>query len=416
VDVAVHDVLIGTQEAFIFRAGPLSLMLSAQTPTDDIEPYKSKMQVELKSLRVLYGLSAYDMECDLTEVVSETAFTFFSEDSMPQDLSGATKEQKLEISDTGMRLEVSLKELLFLKALQKTLATVDQGIAGLEALAQVEQQDTQQSSAKVSRQFSERARSMRIGLESLASGSQVSTVKVKFQRNIAKLTRCFKCPSIELHVIDDLPDAEEQDAHAGVSKVKLMLCRMSDIEVSETLGDMDANVSASIASFHVQAQAVGDTSDMETLLEPFPLQLKISTSRFSKKQEMVFEIPSGLEMTITPDHVQRPNEAKGRFDRHAKKKQLLMKLTLKANIQAGLKMMAGEVEPSYREKMFMFLSSLSHGEKRQICNRTDLPILCRIYPAADCNTLKRPLMQFVLPAGGSVKAPAPGTDSQTYLR
>jgi hypothetical protein len=46
VDVAVHDVLIGTQEAFIFRAGPLSLMLSAQTPTDDIEPYKNASGVE----------------------------------------------------------------------------------------------------------------------------------------------------------------------------------------------------------------------------------------------------------------------------------------------------------------------------------------------------------------------------------
>jgi hypothetical protein len=121
---------------------------------------------------------------------------------------------------------------------------------------------------------------------------------------MAKLRRSFKCPSLELTAIDDVRDLEAQDAGATVSKVKLLQCRMSDIEISEMLGDKDAKVSAIIGSFVVEAQAVGDTSDMETLLEPFPMQLAISTSRFSTKQEIEFKIPS-LEMTITPEHINR---------------------------------------------------------------------------------------------------------------
>ena len=99
--------------------------------------------------------------------------------------------------------------------------------------------------------------------------------KGKFQRNIAKLTRCFKCPSIELDVIDDLPDVQEQDARVLVSTIKLFQCRVSQILVSELLGDQDDKVSASIAGVDVQAQAVWNAGNMETLIEPFPLRLEI---------------------------------------------------------------------------------------------------------------------------------------------
>jgi uncharacterized protein YeaO (DUF488 family) len=409
IDVAVHDMLVGHGVLF-FRAGPLSLALSAQTPHDDKEPYRAKMQVVLQNLRVLYGQSVHDVEWDLTSVVSETALSLSNEDSMPQDLSGATKEQRLEIGGIdqgkmgGIRLEVSLKQLLFLQALQKVFSTVNDGIAGLQSLAQSEQQATQPSS-KV-RQLSRtptRAGSMQGG--AVSEGS----VKIKFQHNIAKLSRSFKCSSIELTAMDDVRDLEAQDAGASVGKVKLLQCRMSDIEISEMLGDKDAAVSAVIGSFSVQAQAVGDSSDMETLLEPFPLRLDISTSRFSTKQEIVFEIPS-IEMTITPDHINRPRETMRRFDRLAKKQQLMMKRLLQ-DMQAVLKKM-GEVgereqveDGNNKHNMLTFLSNLSPGEKRLIRNRTSCALQCRIYPAADCDTLKRPVMNFVLVPGGSVKVP-----------
>ena len=403
IDAAVHDVIIGTQEVLFFRVGPLSLVLSGKTPTDDKEPYKSEMQVSLKRLRVLYGQSLHDMEWDLTEVVSETALTFSSEESMPQDLSGAIKEQRIEIPDKGIRSAVSLRELLFLQALQKTFSTASQGIAGLESLAQAEQHAIRHSSSKLLRgRSSKGAESMSIDPGFRAQGK----AKGKFQRNIAKLTRCFKCPSIELDVIDDLPDVQEQDARALVSTIKLFQCRVSQILVSELLGDQDDKVSASIAGVDVQAQAVGNAGNMETLIEPFPLRLEISTSRYSTKQELVCEIPSDLEITITPDHIERPRETMQKFVRHIKKQQLLFNLTIKANIKAGLEKLGGEVEDNYRQKMFTFLSSLSPVEQRQIRNRTSMPILCRVYPAADCDTLKaKHLIEFVLPPGGSVMAP-----------
>jgi len=256
-------------------------------------------------LSVLYGQSVHDVDWDLTSVVSETSVSLSSEESMPQDLSGAIKEQRLEIGGiaqgklVGIRLEVSLKEIMFLQALQKVFSTVNDGIAGLQSLAQSKQQTTQPS-------FKARQLSRTLTRGASMRGSAVSevSVKIKFQHNIAKLSRSFKCPSIELTAIDDVRDLEAQDAGATVSKVKLLQCRMSDIEISEMLGDKDAKVSAIIGSFVVEAQAVGDTSDMETLLEPFPMQLAISTSRFSTKQEIEFKIPS-LEMTITPEHINR---------------------------------------------------------------------------------------------------------------
>jgi hypothetical protein len=304
IDVAVHDILVG-HGVFFFRAGPLSLALSAQTPHDGKEPYRAKMQVVLQNLSVLYGQSVHDVDWDLTSVVSETSVSLSSEESMPQDLSGAIKEQRLEIGGiaqgklVGIRLEVSLKEIMFLQALQKVFSTVNDGIAGLQSLAQSKQQTTQPS-------FKARQLSRTLTRGASMRGSAVSevSVKIKFQHNIAKLSRSFKCPSIELTAIDDVRDLEAQDAGATVSKVKLLQCRMSDIEISEMLGDKDAKVSAIIGSFVVEAQAVGDTSDMETLLEPFPMQLAISTSRFSTKQEIEFKIPS-LEMTITPEHINR---------------------------------------------------------------------------------------------------------------
>ena len=406
IDVAVHDSVIGSEEVLFFRAGPLSLALSVKTPMDDKEPYQSKMQVLLKRLRVLYGQNLQDMEWDLTEVVSETALTFSSEDSMPQDLSGAIKEQRMEIPDNGVRLAVSLKELLFLQALQKTFSTVSQGIAGLEALAQAEQPAIRQTSSKLSRGQSSKL--MR-GQSSINMGSGTDgKARGKFQRNIAKLVRSFKCPTIELDVIDDLPEVQdEQDANAVISTVKLVQCRMSQFSVSESLGDKDHKIIARIAGFDVQAQAVGNTGNMETLLEPFPLRLEISTSRYSSQQKIVFEIPSGLEMTMTPDHIERPRETKQKFQRHIKKQQLLLNLTIKANVQKSLEKLGGEVkeEEGYRNKMLTFLSSLSPGEKRHIQNRTNVPILCRVYPAADCDTLKQPLIQFVLPPGGGHTAP-----------
>jgi hypothetical protein len=399
VDVAIHDMLIGTQEAFIFRAGPLYLALSKKTPDDDREPYTSKTQVVWKRLRVLYGLSVDDMEWDLTEVFSMTNLEFSSEDGMPQDLSGATIEQNLEISEPGIRLEVSLKELLFLKALQTTFSNVNDGLA-LQSLAQAEQkqQAVPKSSPRCRREYHQfsRDQSMQIGLGSRSEGR----VKIKFQRKIAKLSRDFKCPSIVLSVIDDLSDVQEQDAHAAVSKVKLIQYRMLHVVVSEKLHEIDSRFSAAIGCFDVQAQAVGYTNDMEALVEPFPLNLEISTSRFSTKQQIVFDIPSDLEITITPEHIKRPSETKCRFDRQVKNQRSVMQ----ANIQAGLKNMGGKVDEGYREKMFMILSSLSPGEKRLIRNRTDLPIMCMVYSAHDC-ALKSPLMQFPLPAGGSVKVP-----------
>ncbi len=408
IDVAVHDILVG-HGVFFFRAGPLSLALSAQTPHDDKEPHRAKRQVVLQNLRVLYGQCVHDMDWDLTSVVSETAVSLSSEESMPQDLSGATKEQRLEIGGIAegkmgcIRLEVSLKELLFMQALQKVFSTVNDGIAGLQSLAQSEQQPTQSSVKARQSSRMTRAGSMRGG--AVSEGS----VKIKFQHNIAKLRRSFKCPSIELTAIDDVRDLEVQDAGTTVSKVKLLQCRMSNIEISEMLGDKDAQVSAIIGSFGVQAQAVGDTNDMETLLEPFPLRLDISTSRFSTKQEIVFEIPS-IEMTMTPDHINRPRETMRRFDRLAKKQQTMMKLSLQ-DMHAVLKKIGelGEREQEEdgknKQNMLTFLSNLSPGEKRLIRNRTSCAIQCRIYPAADCDTLKRPAMHFVLVPGGSVKVP-----------
>jgi hypothetical protein len=116
-------------------------------------------------------------------------------------------------------------------------------------------------------------------------------------------------------------------------------------------------------------------------------------------------------MTITPDHIDRPRETMRRFDRLAKKQQTIMKLCLQ-DMQTVLKKIGEEGEKEQGEdgknnnqNMLTFLSNLSPGEKRLIRNRTSCAIQCRIYPATDCDTLKRPVMSFVLVPGGSVEVP-----------
>ena len=386
-DLCLHDLLAGNAALFL-KAGPLLLGMSYLMPIDAIQPFHKKVKLDLKSLRVQYAHSKLDLDCELEDVVAKTSLILNKSETMPQNLKGSKIVETLAVSETCLQL--SLAHVLFLKSVQRIFEGVQQGSdVRIEELpcASYEPQ-----------------RALPKGLSRRKSPISTSTVveDVKHLRNIDTLTRIFTCPKLTLAVIDDLPEIEEGDA-TNVEKTKLFELRVHDAQLSETVEfKNDVAVVKADVSIKLVVQATHAPECDETLLEPWQCGVEIRTC-ISREHQSIKVLGKLLDVTITPDHIERPRLTMNKFDQHLKRQDRVFKVQLKHQIEAGFKQINNV---AVNHKLASLLSDLNPGDKRKIRNRTDMAILCRVYHTDRCDTIKdNPVIQIVLRPGASISLP-----------
>jgi hypothetical protein len=237
IEIVVHDFIVG-DSALFFRAGPLRLGLSSDKPTcwDADGCYESEMNLELENLRILYGRSVLSMDWDLETILKIASMAFKTTASMPQDLSGSTKIQKLTVADSSVVVKVALRHLLFLHALKGVYQDLHLGNRGLLKLAQANPQASLQLSEEKSSLYRRSSSTRRVLREesSFLQNKGEAVVAPRCRRNLRVLSREFVCPRVTLELIDDLPELSEQD-NLDVRTVRLLQLQISDVHINETV-------------------------------------------------------------------------------------------------------------------------------------------------------------------------------------
>jgi hypothetical protein len=162
--------------------------------------------------------------------------------------------------------------------------------------------------------------------------------------------------------------------------------------------------------FELEAEAVLKPEIMETLIEPWSIGLFVSTSMSSARQEIVLDSPEQLEITLSPDHLERPRLTMQKFNNYFKRQDLMLKRQLAARVGGGFHQMQ-PTDVALGHNLSMLLSHLNPGAVRKVRNRSLMAIRCRIYDAHRCNpvtdvpvleAIVRPFMTISLPKNVSI--------------
>ena len=412
IDVVVHDSLV-SPACFHFRGGPINLVRSERIPSDDSSAFAASTKLDLESMEVLYASDKLDMDWDLQAILARTSFHLRSRMSMPRGEIQITREDELNVGHGGLVLEVSGRHLLFLKALQH----IYDGVGDAGAELGKEASGTALSRQAISKSFSLKGggvgtagtasqRALLRHRGSISSHKSHGRERQKRQRNLHALTRTFNCSNMMFCLVDDLECISEPDKAKRTTILRLRL-EQTIARESFHLGEEFANLQASTC-ISIGASALENDSQttflrqkepedgMETLMEPWTCVLKVSTSTTSAMQQISFWSEDTAEVTVSPDHIQRPLTALNKFEGHVRQQNLLlMRLQERAKVRHCLR--PAPVAAALDQKFAIFLANLNQDEKREIRNRTDMAILVRVYDPHRCDTVSdTPLTQVVL--------------------